>query len=226
MILGRWGSLVGVAKPSGVLVHNSTWAGPRETSLREMLVAELGQQLFPLHRLDRGTSGVVLFVTDKSAVEPWRARLAKEGDDAAQKTYLALVRGRTLELGLVDHPVRSAGKRSRGERKEARSVIDAATLSAQDRCSLVVVRPLTGRHHQIRQHLSHLHHPVLGDATHGDVRENRRYRETWGLDRLALHALSVELADDDGGRLRIEAPVPGDLRNVFARLGLDDAVQP
>lgn len=215
-ILVATDQLVAVDKPAGLLVHNSAWAGPRERSLRELVSDAVGRPLHPLGRLDRQTSGVVLFVTDAALVEPWQRAYLEEATD---KRYLALVRGRTLPLGLIDHPV----KPREGEPAAAQTEVVSALPSSVDRCSLVEVRLVTGRRHQIRIHLSHLHHPVLGDANYGDTRFNRRMRDEHGLARLMLHCRRIRLTGPDGERWELEAPLPDDLLALLARLDLDPA---
>lgn len=214
-VLAEGTGWVVVNKPPGQLVHNSAWAGPRERSVAGQLSDQLNHEVHPVHRLDRGTSGVLLFAFDRDAVAFWQASLASADAD---KRYLAVVRGRTLTPQRIEHPV----KKDKGskERKDAVSEVVSATPSAVDRCSLAEVRVLSGRWHQVRQHLAHLRHPVLGDADHGDTRENRRYREEHGLAGLALHAVSLTATGPGGERLSVIAPAPSHLVALLSRLGL------
>jgi tRNA pseudouridine65 synthase len=218
-ILARGEAWVAINKPPGRLVHNSAWAGPKEHSVTAQLSAELGQVVHPVHRLDRGTSGALLFAFEREAVAGWQAALARPDAD---KRYLAVVRGRTLSPPQrVDHPV----KKDKGskERQEAISELLSSVPSTIDRCSLVELRVLTGRWHQVRQHLAHLRHPVLGDADHGDNKENRRYRDEHGLVGLALHAVSLAATGPGGERLSVVAPPPPALLALADRLGLSGA---
>lgn len=219
-VLAAGRSWVVVNKPPGQLVHNSAWAGPRERSTVEQLSAQLGREVHPVHRLDRGTSGALLFAFDRGAVASWQAALAAPDAD---KRYLAVVRGRTLSPQRIEHPV----KRDKGskERRDAVSELVSATPSAVDRCSLAEVRVLSGRWHQVRQHLAHLRHPVLGDADHGDTHENRRYREEHGLVGLALHAVSLAATGPGDERLAVVAPLPAALASLIEALGLTGAPQ-
>jgi len=215
-ILHRDDALVVVAKPSGMLVHRG-WARDEVvamTAVRDLL----GRWVYPVHRLDRATSGLLLF-----ALEPEVARRLQASFQAGEveKRYLALVRGTTPESGVIDHPVPRSPK---GPRVPA--VTAFRRLGTAERCSLIEARPRTGRLHQIRRHLKHLSHPLIGDVRYGDGRVNRLFRERCGLRRLALHA--VELAfphPTEPRRLRCAAPLPEDLAEPLRRLGLTVALQ-
>lgn len=206
LLLARHDDLCFVDKPSGLLVHNSAWAGPRERTLVDHVTETLGAGWHPLHRLDRQTSGVVAFARTEH-VARLQAALA-----AADKRYWALVRGHLRATVEVDHPIVDEEDGVRVAR-EATSVVTPLVLSTVERCSLVEVRLLTGRRHQARRHLKHLSHPVLGDATHGKGPLNREYRARYGLARLALHARSLAL----DGRAAT-SPLPADLAAVIQRL--------
>lgn len=193
-------------------MHNSAWAGPREHTLVDDVRVLLGDGWHPVHRLDRGTSGVVLFAR---AVAPAQAALAR---DDAKKRYWALVRGHVRGPVEVDHPLRDDDE-PEGPHRAARSIVTPLLLSKVERCSLVEVLLLTGRRHQARRHLKHIAHPVIGDATHGKGPVNRAYRAGFGLARLGLHARSLELAHPMTHKpVGAAAPVPADLRGPLASL--------
>lgn len=201
-------------KPSGELVHPG-WARGEVTSMTRIRDT-VGQWVHPVHRLDRGTSGALVMALDKATA---RALGALFAEGRVDKRYLALVRGHPEREGLVDHPVR------KGEKGDAR--VDARTryrrlaVCEVARCSLVVAHPLTGRLHQIRRHLRHLCHPIIGDVRYGDGRENRAYRARFDLHRLALHAEVLAFRHPvTGERLVARAPLPTDLAEPLARLGL------
>lgn len=211
MYADQW--LVAVAKPAGELVVPG-WARGEATTMSRVR-DELGQWVFPLHRLDRGTSGVVLFARDHDTAALLARQFATGG---VHKRYLALVRGEPPESGLIDHPLR------RGEHGEER--VPAATRfrklirSPHARCSLVEAEPLTGRLHQLRRHLRHLSHPIVGDVRYGDGRVNRAFRDAWQVSRLALHAASIAFTHPHRReRLEIHADVPADLARALAALG-------
>ncbi len=212
-LLYRDEHLVVVDKPSGLLVHRG-WGDDERVALTLARDA-VGAYVYPVHRLDRGTSGALAFaLSPPVAAALHRAFEAGEVD----KRYLALVRGAAPAQGFVDHPI---PRREGGPRVEARTSFRLVAVSPRERCSLVEARPETGRLHQVRRHLKHAGHPVLGDANYGKGVLNRHYRDAYGLGRLALHAASLAFAHPaTGAPLRVEAPVPPDLGRVLEALGL------
>lgn len=208
-------------KPSGLLVHRG-WDNDDDVAMFRVRDA-IGQQVHPLHRLDRGTSGALLFARHPEAA---RILSAAFENGAIDKEYLALVRGQVAEPpvvndrgeGLIDHPI---PRREDGPRVEARTHYQVVARSPVDRCSLVRARPETGRLHQIRRHLRHINHPLVGDVAYGSGAINRHYRATYALHRLSLHASRLAFAHPrDGRRIDITAPVPDDLGVPLERLGL------
>jgi tRNA pseudouridine65 synthase len=174
----------------------------------------LGERVHPAHRLDRGTSGVVIFARDKDTL-----RQLNESWSAVGKHYLALVRGRPTAQGTIDHPVR---KGEHGpDRVPAVTRFVLRGTSALARCSLVEAMPQTGRLHQIRRHFKHVSHPLIGDVRYGKGAINRAYRAEWNLHRLALHAWRVSLVHPvTGEALELTAPLPDDLAHPLEALGL------
>jgi tRNA pseudouridine65 synthase len=205
--------LVVANKPSGLLVHRG-WADDADVALFRVRDA-IGQRVFPVHRLDRGTSGALLFArTAEAAATLGRAFEAGKVD----KRYLALVRGTPPESGVIDYPI---PKTEDGPRVPARSRFRRIARSAVDRCSLVEVMPETGRLHQVRRHMSHLSHPLVGDVRHGSGEINRRYRAKYNLHRLALHAHFLAFDHPlTGARLEITAPLPEDFASALIALRL------
>jgi tRNA pseudouridine65 synthase len=207
------GAVVVANKPSGLLVHRG-WADDDDVALfrvRDML----GEHVHAVHRLDRGTSGALLFARTREAA----ATLGRALDAGrVEKSYLALVRGTPPEEGVIDHPVpRSEG----GERVAAVTRFRRLARSLVDRCSLVLAQPETGRLHQIRRHFHHISHPIVGDVNHGSGEINRHYRARYGLHRLALHARSIAFDHPTTGeRIVASAPVPDDLSRALEALGL------
>jgi tRNA pseudouridine65 synthase len=198
-------------KPSGLLVHRG-WAQDEIVAL-ELARRALGRFVYPLHRLDRGASGALLFALDR---ETARALSAHFEAGTIAKRYLALVRGITPEEGVIDYPIpRQLG----AERVPA--LTRFRRLGTFERFSLVEARPETGRLHQIRRHFKHLSHPLVGDVDYGKGDINRLFRTRFGLHRLALHAASLAFPHPQTGeRLTIEAPLPPDLAGPLVAMGL------
>ena len=180
--------------------------------------AELGQWVWPVHRLDRATSGCLVFALDQDAA---RIISVEFEGHRVEKEYVALLRG-VLEpaVGIIDHPI---PRTEDGPRVDAVTEYERIAVLA-NRYSLVRARPKTGRLHQIRRHFRHLGHPLMGDTTWGDNRENKKLRgEDVGLVRLALHARSIALTFE-GREVRASAPLPEDLLGPLRRLGFEGDV--
>ena len=207
-------------KPSGLAVHPG-WVARTEPTAMAWARREAGRYVYPVHRLDRATSGVQVFaLSSNDARELGQAFM--RGD--VQKRYIALVRGTPPDEVEIDHPV---PKTEGGERVDAVTWCRRLARSPKDRCSLVEARPRTGRLHQIRRHLKHLSHPLIGDVRYGKGDINRHYRSTWDLHRLSLHALELAFPHPSGaGTLRLRAPVPDDLATPLQRLEVFDAIPP
>ncbi len=203
---------VALDKPAGLLAHNSAFSGPREWTLVQAAQALLGHKVALLHRLDRGTSGLVLAARSADQAAIWQAAL-----DQGQKRYLAVLRGR-LETPLhIDHPVREPA----GERSPAQTSIRPLQVSATERCTLVELTLHTGRWRQARQHANHACFPIVGDMEWGDRKFNRDLMSRTGLQRMALHAWRLELQHPVTGQpLAIEAAVPADLSPFLGAVGL------
>lgn len=211
-VLFRDEILLAVDKPSGLAVHRGA-ARDRVVAL-QLVRDRVGRHVHAVHRLDRATSGVLLF-----ALDPATARRMQERFEAGEveKRYLALVRGIPPEAGLIDHPV---PKDEDGPRVPAAT--EFRRLAVFERYALVEARPLTGRRHQIRRHFKHISHPLIGDVRYGKGEHNRLFRERFGLHRLALHALELAFPHPGTGEpLRITAPVPEDLARPLRAMGMD-----
>lgn len=209
--------LVAIDKPAGLLVHPSGLDAHEQRTALKLLRDQLGERLWPLHRLDKATSGVLLFARNAGAAREWG--LAFEEGRVA-KHYRALVRGWPAEAGEIAHPLArdpelpSAGQPRLAAVTRYRCLATfewpfrADARHASSRYALVEVEPLTGRRHQIRRHFKHIAHPLVGDTTHGKGAHNRAVAAWLGVQRLWLHAESMELVAPSGGTLRIRA-APG-----------------
>jgi tRNA pseudouridine65 synthase len=206
--------LLVVDKPSGLVVHRG-WARDGEVVMT-LARALAGRHVYPVHRLDRGTSGVLVM-----ALAATVAKALGEAFEAGRvhKRYLALVRGIPPETGVIDHPIpRSPG----GPRVAA--VTRYRRLATFERYAWLEVVPETGRLHQVRRHLKHISHPVIGDVRYGKGEHNRLFRSRFGLHRLALHAAELALRHPSSDLpMRFLAPLPADLAGPLASMGIADA---
>lgn len=207
--------LVIVNKPSGLAAHRG-WSGDHGDYVLTRVRDAVGQRVHLVHRLDRATSGAIALVRDAALVEPLQ-RAFQEG--RVDKAYLALTRGPLPEYTLVDYAL-PRGESRKSERVPAQTEFRCLRVF-EGRYALIEARPLTGRLHQIRRHLSHLRRPILGDTTYGDGKENRLFRERFGLRRLALHAHRLRLPHPVTGEpVEVEAPLPPDLAGPLSAMGL------
>ena len=206
MILHRDARCVVVDKPSGVATHRG-WADDDDALLQRVRDA-VGAYVYPIHRLDRGASGIVLFALDKEAARAFTDAWMAGGAD---KRYLALTRGHPPEHLVLDHPVPKAPGE---ERVDARTEIWCKETFG--RYALVEARPHTGRLHQIRRHLKHLSCPLIGDVRYGKGDHNRLFRTEHHLHRLALHAKKLTVPHPDGTTLVIECPLADDIQAAIA----------
>jgi tRNA pseudouridine65 synthase len=210
--------LLVVDKPPGLLVHRSALDAHERDSVVDRIECETGRRPWPVHRLDRGTSGVLVLARDAEAA---RSLGAAFETGAVAKRYLALVRGWPADAGRIDHPLARDPERASAGQPTRPAVTRYAVLARFDwpfsvdprhpsaRYALIEAFPETGRRHQIRRHLKHAGHPLVGDATHGKGVHNRAVAAWLGVTRLWLHAATLELPHPDDGRpLRIDAP-PG-----------------
>jgi tRNA pseudouridine65 synthase len=210
-IIYRDDDLVALNKPAGLPVHRG-WARDARPALQQ-LRDQIDRHVYPVHRLDRGTSGVLLFALSGEAARLVQAQLDAHEVD---KRYLALCRGHDAGLTHVDHPL---AKEAGGERRAA--VTDFKLLGQFERYGLFEARPRTGRLHQIRRHLKHASHPIIGDARYGKGEHNRIFRERFGFHRLALHASELGLRQPRTGEaLLLRAPLPPEFSRLLHELGL------
>ncbi|HQC97128.1 MAG TPA: pseudouridine synthase [Aquabacterium sp.] len=204
----RW--LVAVDKPAGLLVHRTSLDAQAQTDLLTQLQGQLAAPLWPVHRLDKGTSGVLLLARDVDTARSLGTLFAAGATDGPaarplHKQYLALVRGWPAETGEIDTPLaRDPELPSTGQpqlpaatrwqvRQRLRLPVATHPQHPDTRLALVDVQPLTGRRHQIRRHFKALAHPLIGDATHGKGPLNRAVAAHLGINRLWLHAQALQL---------------------------------
>ncbi len=200
--------MVALYKPAGWLVHRTGLDAGETRFVVQALRDQIGRHVHPVHRLDKGTCGVLVMGLHPAAA---RALADAFAGHAVRKQYLALVRGWAPMQAEVDHPLRPDDAPPDAPTQAAHTTItrlarlELPELSdarfASTRASLVLAQPTTGRRHQIRRHLKHLAHPIIGDATHGKGPLNRWWAGRLGLQRLWLHAWRLQLPHPAHGRL-------------------------
>ena len=232
-ILYRDEQIVVIDKPANLLVHRSEIDRHETRFAIQILRDQIGQRVWPAHRLDRGTSGVLLFGLS-SEIASCLGKQFEAGTVA--KRYWAVVRGHPAARGSIDHALsrqRDAyefiGENSSQEAQPAltnyRRLASCELPFAVDRYptsryALLELEPVTGRRHQLRRHLKHIAHPIIGDATYGKGRHNRFFAEQFGCHRLLLACTSLSFEHPlSGQRLEIKTPVSGEFATTLALLG-------
>ncbi|MFZ5572764.1 MAG: pseudouridine synthase [Thermodesulfobacteriota bacterium] len=196
---------IAVHKPAGLLVHRSPVDRHEKHFALQMVRNQVGCHVYPVHRLDRATSGVLLFAFSPE-ITGQTAAIFQNG--AVEKTYLAVVRGIINETGRIDHPVKKVRDKRipEGESKDSRrfpAVTDYQRVGTVElpfqvdryptsRYSLAVLRPRTGRRHQLRKHMKHVGHPIIGDTRYGKSTHNRFFRTYLECNRLLLAAVELK----------------------------------
>ncbi|TXS92945.1 pseudouridylate synthase [Parahaliea maris] len=224
-VIYRDEQLVAINKPSGLLVHRSL-IDRRETRFALQLVRDqIGQRVYPVHRLDKPTSGVLLFALDSGTARTLSTAFEER---RVGKEYLAVVRGYCPEAGTIDHPIRDDPdpllKQDRGPPRDARTryrrlatveLPHAVDRYPSARYSLVALEPETGRKHQLRRHMKHLGHPIIGDAKHGKGVHNRFFAEQLQAPRLLLACTGLRIAHPVTNQpLHLQAPVDAVFRHL------------
>lgn len=208
-IIHRDEHVLAVAKPAGMLVHRGMGASRDETFLLQAVRDMAGARLYPVHRLDRPTEGLVVFALDSASA---RALQESWQTGSVRKEYRAIVRGWMPDGGLRDEPLDSPDNGALQDARTRWKTLERGTLPwpcgphAALRLSLLELEPLTGRWHQLRRHLARMGHPIAGDTTHGDRHVNHLLRDRLDWWRLHLEAVSLEFPHPaTGERLRLES---------------------
>ncbi|CAJ1888596.1 unnamed protein product [Cylindrotheca closterium] len=219
-VLQYHNSWVCVDKPCGLTVHRSKGTPKHVKVLTTSVKRQLARKVFPVHRLDHRTSGAMLLAFDSETAGKLHDAAIRKG----HKQYLALVRGewnREESSVLVDKPLRV-----KGTIKDAMTkfTLLATTKGREDdRCSLLLCEPLTGRTHQIRRHAFDIGHPIIGDSQHGSSRCNRYWRENKEWNRLALHCWKLDF-EFDGEQRECIAPISFQLKKILNEMELWDEI--
>ncbi|WP_316843622.1 pseudouridine synthase [Pedobacter psychrodurus] len=188
--------LIAINKPHGLLVHQSSIARDAIEFALQLLRDQVGKHVSPVHRLDRKTSGILLFAFDK----PSEIAMHQQFMNAeTNKNYLAILRGFTPDVMDIDYPL----AKENGTMQDAftsfktlqRAEVPVAFGKHQtSRYSLIEATPKTGRMHQLRRHFSHILHPIIGDRTHGCNKQNKFFKDQWEMTTMLLHASELEFA--------------------------------
>jgi tRNA pseudouridine65 synthase len=193
-ILYQGSDLVAINKPHGLLVHRTSMAADTDVFAVQMLRDQLGQKVYPVHRLDRKTAGILLFALNEEMNSLMQVQFA---NGQVKKKYRAIVRGFTEDKGEIDYPL----KKDDGTVQEA--LTSFVTLHRQElpyaigkhttsRYSLVELTPTTGRMHQLRKHMAHILHPIIGDRPHGCNKQNKFFKDEFQMITMLLHATQLE----------------------------------
>ncbi len=217
-----------VNKPSGLLVHRTGLDAGETRFALQILRDQLGRQVWPVHRLDKGTSGALVFALNADVARTMGQWLEAGGQ--LQKSYQAIVRGWPQpEEGLVDHPLGRMADDARHGRDSVQAARSRFRVEQrlqlplrygqfeQTRCALVTLWPDTGRRHQLRRHMKHISHPIIGDSTHGKGPLNRHLAAFLGHARLWLHARALTLPHPVTGEMLDIGAEPGQEWRVWSR---------
>lgn len=217
--------IVCASKPNNVVVHHAHHSRnvADEASLLQLLQEQCGEKMYPIHRLDRKTSGILLLAKKSEYVAKFQELFT---NNQIQKTYYGIVRGHAPETKIIDSPVKG---RDANVHKDAETHLETLKTVTVDipvkpydtsRYSLVKLMPKTGRLHQLRIHMNKISHPLIGDPKYGDKNHNMMFLENFNCENLFLHARSLEFIHPySNEKLEIIAELPEDWNTVFERFG-------
>jgi len=236
-ILYRDDRVIAIDKPPGLLVHRSNLDRQASAFAVQLLRDQIGHHVWPAHRLDRGTSGVLLFGLDREAGQLLSRQFEERQID---KRYLAVVRGHPPVSGVIDHPLRPVADARIDPPSSSENAPAAARQSAlthfhrlatcelpwpqerwpTSRYALMALEPVSGRRHQLRRHMKHLSHPIIGDATYGKGWHNRQFAAELGCARLLLACFEMSFRDLHSGQSHlVRAPLDGEFLALITTLG-------
>ncbi|MEO0341140.1 MAG: pseudouridine synthase [Bacteroidota bacterium] len=184
--------LIAINKPHGLLVHRSKIARNADVYALQLLRDQIGQMVFPVHRLDRKTSGVLLFTKDRKTNGLVQEIFREKG---VEKIYFAVVRGFLDGVGEINYALTNEDRVQ--EAQTFYKSLQQFEIPLSDgrfptsRYTLVELRPTTGRFHQLRKHMAHIFHPIIGDRPHGCNKQNRLWKEHFSMTSMLLHAQSL-----------------------------------
>ncbi len=226
-ILYQSDDLVAINKPHGLLVHRSPIASDASEFAVQLLRDQLGQRVYPVHRLDRKTGGVLLFALTESMNALMQQQFM---DGLVHKTYLAIVRGYTDDQQTIDYSLRRDDGSGPGQGTLLEAVTHLRTLQrtevpipfgkhATSRYSLVELTPETGRMHQLRKHMAHILHPIIGDRPHGCNKQNKLFLAHFDMNTMLLHAQQLRFTRPGAGEpVVVTAPLQDEFRRMIDSL--------
>ena len=209
---------VAINKPHGLLTHRSKYADDAKIFAVQELRNQLGQYVYPCHRIDRKTSGVLLFSLSEHTNSLMQQQFTAH---KVAKKYIAIVRGHTKNKETIDYPLTN----EKGKKQDA--VTHYKTLKQTEievpfgkfntsRYSLVEAYPQTGRYHQIRKHFDHIFHPIIGDRPHGCNKQNRLFKERWNMITMMLHASEISFTHPvTNAKTTIKANISNEFKRVM-----------
>jgi tRNA pseudouridine65 synthase len=216
--------LVAVNKPHGVFVHRSVLEWNATEFLVQIVRDMIGQRVYPVHRLDRKTGGVIVLSKTKAIQSIMNGMFR---DRLINKTYIAIVRGFTEDSGTIDYALLN----DKGKVQEARTTYRTLQRSeipvssgqhATSRYSLVELMPVTGRMHQLRKHMSHIFHPIIGDRPHGCNKQNRFFLNHFHMSTMMLHAFDIEFEHPVSKEaIKIKAGFQSEFSRMIVALGFE-----
>ena len=216
--------LIAINKPHGLLVHRTKIARDASEFAIQLLRDQIGQTVYPVHRLDRKTSGVLLFALSSEMNAAMQTQFM---DGKVSKHYLSIVRGFTADKETIDYAL------TRDDGKVQEAITHFETISKSEielphgkfdtsRYSLIDVAPETGRMHQIRKHMAHLRHPIIGDRPHGCNKQNKLFLEKFNMNTMMLHARQLKFTHPvSGEEVVINADVQSEFDRMLTELNLD-----
>lgn len=222
-ILYRDEYLIAINKPHGLLVHRSSIANDASEFALQLLRDQIGKPVYPAHRLDRKTGGILLFSLDKETDKKTQSLFQ---DKKMDKRYLAVLRGYCPEEGIINYPL----LKENGTAQDAITHYKRLTTAEIDvpqgkfptsRYSLVEANPETGRMHQLRRHFAHIMYPIIGDRPHGCNKQNKLWKELFEMDTMLLHASALTFIHPwTEEKIEINAELNSEFKRVLEILGL------
>ena len=220
-------AIIAINKPHGLLVHRSAMAANTNEYAVQILRDQIGQFVHPVHRLDRKTSGVLLFALDKEHLSKMQMQFEAQ---SISKTYWAILRGWSPQEGFIDYALTN----DKGKQQEAQTAFKTLQHTEiavpfgkhpTSRYSWVEATPQTGRMHQLRKHFAHILHPIIGDRPHGCNKQNKLFLEHWVMNTMLLHAQKITFQHPVTlQNITLQANPSSEFKRMLQVLQFDDSV--